>query len=268
METVDPKIIRLQPGQGVGGIIRGGLDSEEEVVFILRSESGAIKENGDPIVKLRAGVVQFNGIFPVLTMLRVQGRETELFDVWWNYHAETGKAFFHRMSQQESVKLYFRNEAQGDFSVIEANGFKRFFATLPGILDKSKPWSEAEFDRAVRGFCAQSYPKENLWDMIRLKPDSPLSDDQSRTADDYDGYIPEELKPYYVYEPQQGHCIRIVPSSFEEKVSEEDPNELLLPAPVLTVLRGGVRWVKGLPIAAIPFIPGHGLAVPPEDAEF
>ena len=269
MDIVDPKKIRLQPGQGVGGIITTGISSKEEMGFVLRSESGSIKKNGDPGIEWRAGVIQFNEILLVLTMLRVQGHETELFDVWWNYHANTGKQHFQRMSEEENLKLYFCNEANGDFFLDEINGFKKFFGTLPNILDKTTPWSEAEFDRAVRGFCAQSYPKENLWEMIRLSPYSHSAGDGSqKTVDDYGGFVPDELRPFYVYDPEQGHCINVVPSTFEDKIEEENPQDLLHPAPIRTVMRGGVRWINGYPVAAIPYIPGHGLAVPPEDSEF
>ena len=268
MNIVDPKKIRLQPGQGVGGIIITGVASKEAMGFVLRSESGSIKQNGDLGIQWRAGVIQFNEILLVLTMLKVQGRETELFDIWWNYHADTGKKYFQRMSEEDNLKLYFCNETNGDFSVDEINGFKKFFGTLPGILAKTTPWSDAEFDRAVRGFCAQSYPKENLWEMIRLSPYSQSAGDGGeKTAEDYGGYIPEELKPFYIYDSDKGHCINVVPSIFEDQVYEGNPQNLLYPAPIRTVLRGGIRWVKGYPVAAIPYIPGIGLAVPPEDTE-
>jgi len=138
---------------------------------------------------------------------------------------------------------------------------------VPGIMEKATPWTDTEFDRAVRGFCAQSYPRENLWDMIQMVREPEKVRTGPPGLEDYPGYIPEELRPFYEYYPDKGHCIKVISSMFEEEVLKGKGEDHLTPAPVRTVLRGGVRWVNGYPVAPIPFIPGHGLAVPPEDIE-
>jgi hypothetical protein len=88
------------------------------------------------------------------------------------------------------------------------------------------------------------------------------------TEDDYPGLIPFDLREFYIYTPDKGHCIKIIPSILEIEATREDPEQFLQPAPVKTVLRCGFRWLKGYPVAPIPFIPCHGLAIPPEDLEF
>jgi len=267
MELVDPSEIRLLPGQSMEAMFTTGPEERTEVGLFLRSASGSVPRNGDLAVQQRAGVIQFSEVLLVLTMVKVNGPTAELFDVWWNYHSPDGVEHFRRVSEQERLVLHFYNEEGSECSIDEENSFRRFFASLPGLFEKVEPWTDIEFDRAVRGFCAESYPKENLWDMIEFRAEATEEPKKRGTLDDYPGFIPVDLRPFYVYTPDQGHCIKIVPSILEDKLSAQFPDEYLVPAPVKTVLRCGIRWIKGRPVAPIPFIPGHGLAVPPEDTE-
>jgi hypothetical protein len=267
MVLIDPKKIRLLPGQGIEAAYSEGSTQEGEVGLFVRSEFGPFRKNGDVGILQRAGVVHFNDVLLVLTMVRVGGNQDELFDIWWNYHARDGMEHFQRMSEQDRLMLHFCNEEGRAFSMDSGNEFRKFFASLPPLLKKAQPWTDIEFDRAVRGFCAKSYPKENLWDMIQYGVAEEEESDQVPEVDEYPGNIPEDLKPFYIYLPGQGHSINIIPSILEEQAMEGNPGEHLLPAPVKTVLRCGIRWVRGYPVAPIPFIPGHGLAVPPEDTE-
>lgn len=267
MNMIDPESVRLLPGQSMGAVFAKGPQEGGEVGLFLRSASDMIRRNGEPIVEQQAGLIRFNDVVLVLTMIRVHGIEDELFDIWWNYHARDGAESFKMMAEQDKIVLHFYSAEGKEFSVERENHFRKFFASLPRILEKAPSWSESEFDRAVRGFCAQSYPKENLWDMIGLGESEPEKAPGEVGIDDYPGHIPMDLRPFYSYELEKGHCIRVVPSMFEDKVVEGQPGEFLSPAPVKTVLRCGVRWVEGYPVAPIPFIPGHGLAVPPEDTE-
>ncbi|MFC1835404.1 hypothetical protein ACFL2Q_11825 [Thermodesulfobacteriota bacterium] len=267
MKLVDPDKVRLLPGQSMEATFSVGLDEAEEVGLFLRSESGMIRRNGDLGIIQRGGLIRFNDVMLVLTMLRVEAEPDELFDIWWDYHSLSAEKHFQLMSEQERLTVHFYNGEGKDFSVDTENAFRKFFGSLPELLKSTDPWSPAEFERAVRGFCAQSYPKENLWEMIQHGPESKGEGSDTPQADDYPGEIPPELTPFYAYDPQHGHCIRIVPSTFEDEAMKGDVEAYVLPAPVRTVLRGGYRWVKGHPVAAIPFIPGHGLAVPPEDTE-
>ncbi len=267
MELIDPNTISLLPGQSVEGMFVHEPDGEPRVGLFLRPEHGTGQREKQPEIKQRAGVVHFNDLLLVLTMVKVGGEIQQVFDVWWNYHARGGDERFERMSEQEQLALHFYGEEGKEYSLNVKNNFRKFFASLPNMLKKTKPWSEIEFDRAVRGFCAQSYPRENLWHMMGLKTREARPIKKEITIDDYPGTIPPELKPFYSYVPGQGHCINIIPSMLEDRALEASPDEFLAPAPVRTVLRCGFRWVRGYPVAPIPFIPGHGLAVPPEDAE-
>lgn len=266
MEVVDPRKIRLIPGQGIEAMFKSETEQKAEVGLFLRTLSDLIPPNGDLGIEERAGVVKFGDLFLVLTMIRIQEPVQELFDVWWNYHASHGAEHFRRMSQQERLAIHFYGESGREFSVDRDNSFRSFFSSLPGLMRQTRRWTDIEFDRAVRGFCAESYPKENLWEMIQTRPEI-SADEAPVTVDDYPGHIPDELRPFYTYVPGQGHLIRVIPSMLEAEAMEHEPDPYLLPAPVKTVLRCGVRWVKGYPVAPIPFIPGHGLAVPPDDAE-
>jgi hypothetical protein len=268
MEFVNPDALRLVPGQSIHGIFITGPGEAGEVGLFIRSLSGVASDEKDIWLKQRAGLIRFDDVLLVLTMIRVNGAGEELFDVWWNYHSSIGPEYFKRMAEQEKLTVHFYGEDGKRFSIETENGFQKFFSDLDKIIAKISPWTEVEFDRALRGFCAESYPKENLWEMIEFRPDSEKSEDASEPGlQTYPGVIPAELAPFYVYVPGQGHCINIVPSLLEKEAAEGDPTGFLHPAPVKTVLRCGIRWVQGHPVAPIPFIPGHGLAVPPDDVE-
>jgi hypothetical protein len=267
MELLDPKKVRLLPGESMGGMFATGAGQDREVGIFLRSSYGAFRRNGN-LIHQRAGLIHFNDVLLVLTMIKAGGDSEELFDIWWNYHSQAGPEHFKRMAEQERLVLYFYDDGGKPVSVETENEFRSFFASLPELLKKAKTWTEIEFDRAVRGFCSQSYPKENLWEMIQLRPAAPeVVPVADKTPDAYRGHIPEDLRPFYVYDSEKGHCIRIIPSMLEGDVMPYNAEDLLLPAPIKTVLRCGIRWVKGYPVAPIPLIPGHGLAVPPEDTE-
>ncbi|MGB6066953.1 MAG: hypothetical protein WBG50_19280 [Desulfomonilaceae bacterium] len=269
MDFINPNKIRLVPGQSIEAMFAPRPNNPGEVGFFMRSSSGLIRRNGDLEIEQRAGLVKFDDVFLVLTMLRIEGDEEELFDIWWNYYAREGLEHFRRMAEQEEITIHFYNEEAQAFSVNRENGFRKFFGSVPDVIKKSRKWTDIEFDRAVRGFCAQSYPKENLWEMIKFRPDVPESEpDRIHDIEDYPEPIPDGLRPFYIYLPDKGHCIRIIPSMLEDQAAKQDPDKYLYPAPVKTVLRCGIRWMQGYPVAPIPFIPGHGLAVPPDDTEY
>jgi hypothetical protein len=219
-------------------------------------------------IRLRAGVIHHNDVLLVLTMLALPEDMEEYFDVWWNYHAEGAKEPFRLISRQDRVKIHFFGESGSEGSLVVDNEFKTFFSSLPALMARTKPWTDIEFDRAVRGFCAKSYPLENLWGLIAAgKTEAPALDDVGGRSGAYRGFIPPELQQFYTYTETDGHCIMVIPSALEAEAAKGNPEALLHPAPVRTVLRCGFRWLKGHPVAPIPFIPGHGLAVPPEDME-
>lgn len=268
MEFINPDTLRLVPGQSIHGVFMTGPDEEGQVGLFIRSLSGALADETGLWVKQRAGLIRIDDVLLVLTMVRVNSSTEELFDVWWNYHSSVGPEHFKRMAEQEKLTVHFYDEDGKRFSIETENGFRKFFSDLGKIIGKTDPWTEVEFDRALRGFCAESYPKENLWEMIEFRPEAGESEDVTEPGlQTYPGPIPGELVPFYLYVPGQGHCINIVPSLFEQDAAKGDPGGFLHPAPVKTVLRCGIRWVKGHPVAPIPFIPGHGLAVPPDDVE-
>lgn len=267
MELVDPEQIRLRPGQGKQAMFARGPEDRGQVGFFIRLASGRFPSSQQVDVEQRAGLIRFNDVLLVLTMFRLQSGDGELFDIWWNYYGSSGSEDFDHMSRQDTLILHLYDQDGRGVSLEAKNTFQKFFHSLPNLIRKTTPWSDIEFDRAVRGFCAQAYPKENLWEMIQLQPEPEELLARTGTADDYPGFIPEELHEFYVYLPDQGHCIKVIPSAHEEMAMKGNPEEFLAPAPVKTVMRGGVRWVKGYPIAPIPFIPGLGLAVPPDDKE-
>lgn len=269
MGLVDPSKVSLQPGQGMEALFEPGPGSPEEVGLFFRSLQGIVPQNGDLTIVQRAGVVRFNDILLVVTMIKLESTEPEFFDIWWDYHSQSGARHFRKMAEQDRLTLHFYDSEGIGSSVDRDNGFQKFFSNLPGILKEVDPWTEIEFDRAVRGFCAEAYPKENLWDMIDLRPDfGETIEGAHDSLADYMAKVPENLHPFYEYVSDKGHCIRVIPSAFEEEAAEGDPSEFLHPAPVKTVLRCGVRWVNGFPVVPVPFIPGVGLAVPPDDSEF
>ncbi|MBI4961938.1 MAG: hypothetical protein HY913_01540 [Desulfomonile tiedjei] len=270
MDLINPDNLQLVPGESIGAMFSTGPESPEQVGLFLRSAFGIPRGNGDLGIMQRAGLIQFNDVLLVLTMVKLDGPADELFDIWWNYHSRRGDEQFKRMAEQDRLTVHFYSETGKDFTIDAENGFQRFFSNLHKHFERVPSWTEVEFDRAVRGFCAQAYPKENLWDMIEFSAETDQSAEKDETVDPeaYVQTLPEELRPFYVYLADKGHCIRIVPSTFEQEASDGNPEDYLHPAPVKTVLRCGIRWTKGYPVAPIPFIPGHGLAVPPDDQEF
>jgi hypothetical protein len=269
MQIVDPDKIRLVPGQSVQAIYSTEPDGTGKVGLFVRALSGVEDQDWEEGIEQRAGLIRFDDVLLVVTMIKILRTDQEFFDVWWNYHAPDGSTEFQRMSEQDIVTVHFYDEDGKKFTIDTQNGFRKFFGDVQKVFGKTKPWTEVEFDRAVRGFCAQSYPKENLWEMIEMGSHLRESaEDRTPGLETYPGIIPEELKSFYVYTEDQGHCIRVIPSTLEEDATTGNPEEHLHPAPVKTVLRCGIRWTRGFPVAAVPFIPGHGLAVPPDDAEF
>ena len=268
MHIVDPDSIRLVPGQSIHGIFAPQREGPRKVGIFVRALAGGGLKERDLGIEQRAGLVRFDEVLLVVTMIRVQRDSDELFDVWWNYHSPDGLTLFQGMSEQEVLTVHFYNDKGKKFSIEIENDFRKFFSDLQSLFEKTRPWSEVEFDRAVRGFCAQSYPKENLWDMIDMGASIREEESSVHGLDTYQGTIPEELKQFYVYTEDQGHCIRVIPSILEDDATRGNPEEHLFPAPVKTVLRCGLRWTRGYPVVPVPFIPGHGLAVPPDDTEF
>lgn len=268
MEPINPDTLRLVPGQSIHGVFIADPNGTGQVGLFIRSVSGAPSGEKDVWLKQRAGLIRFDDVLLVLTMIRVNSTTEELFDVWWNYHSSVGPEYFKRMADQEKLTVHFYGDNGKRFSIETENGFRKFFSDIDKIIGKSAPWTEVEFDRALRGFCAESYPKENLWELIEFRPESDEPEGGSEPGlQTYSGVIPDELIPFYIYIPGKGHCINIVPSLFEKEAEADDPSRFLHPAPVKTVLRCGIRWVRGHPVAPIPYIPGHGLAVPPDDME-
>ena len=166
----------------------------------------------------RAGLVRFDDVLLVLTMIKVYWprMSEEIFDIWWDYHSKLGYEHFKRMAEQERLTFHFYSETGRAFAIDRENSFKRFFESLQKHFRKASPWTEVEFDRAVRGFCAQTYPKENLWDMMefRAEPES-TEDDEAKKNEEYLNRIPQNLRTFYTYLPDKGHCINIIPSMFE-----------------------------------------------------
>jgi hypothetical protein len=266
MSGFDPDKMRLNPGQCRESIIRNASGESPHVGFFLRSSYGLSPGNGEGSVRLRAGVIHHNDVLLVLTMIGISEGMDEYFDVWWNYHAPAAANDFRLMSRQDTLEIHFCGESGPEVSLLVDNEFKNFFTSLPGVMAKTNPWTDIEFDRAVRGFCAKSYPLENLWGLISA-PEPEASAAAKDGAAGYQGFIPPELQGFYTYNEGSGHCIMVIPSMLAAEAEAGNPSALLHPAPVRTVLRCGFRWLKGHPVAPIPFIPGHGLAVPPEDTE-
>jgi hypothetical protein len=271
MHVINPEQLRLEPGQSLQAGFAPSSGDQDEVGFFLRSGAATVPGNGDVGIVQRAGLIRFDDVLLVVTLIKVNWPQAdeEIFDVWWDYHSGAGFEQFGRMAEQEKLTFHFYSESGKAFSLDKDNEFKRFFGSLKKHLQTAPAWTEVDFDRAVRGFCSQAYPKEHLWDMIEFKPEpEPPVDDEAKKQDDLVNAIPENLRPFYLYVPEKGHCINVIPSAFEKDAEAGNPDEYIHPAPVKTVLRCGIRWIKGYPVAPIPFIPGHGLAVPPDDMEF
>lgn len=270
MQIVDPEQIRLIPGESIHGMYEPDPEAPPEVGMFVRAPSDFETFGMDPEIQQRAGLIKFNDVLLVLTMIKVTGVSEQYFDVWWNYHSSEGPTYFSQMAEQARVSIHFYDAKGRTFFVDTENSFKKFFNDLTPLFAKAESWTDVEFDRALRGFCAKSYPKENLWQMIEVGTHNNLPSEPSTGIggiENYPGDIPVDLRDFYAYLPDLGHCIRVIPSLLEESAMEGVPEDFLHPAPVKTVLRCGIRWKKGFPVAPIPFIPGHGLAVPPEDTE-
>ncbi len=268
MDMVNPEHVRLRPGQSMEAVISTDGDQPGEVAFFVRSLSNGVQPYSDIEIQQRAGVVRYDNVLLALTMLKVTAETEEVFDIWWNYYGKNGMEHFRRIAEQDTIRISFTTEEGVSFSIKTENTFKRFFKPLSRMFEKADSWTDVEFDRAVHGFCALSYPKEKLWNDLEKKP-APQPEPEFHDAEKvYSGYIPDDLRPFYIYDPEHGHCLKIIPSILEQDALVGNPEELLYPAPIKTALRCDYRWIKGFPIAAIPFIPGMGLAGPPEDKEY
>lgn len=261
--------LRLYPGQAVKALYRNTSDNTQSIGFFLRPLEPRERILSLNHVVLRGGLVQFDRVLLALTILKLNNNDDSIFDIWWNYHAPDGPVLFEKMSKQERVVAHLCDERHA-LSVFETtNDLKKFFASLSRILARSAPWTEVEFDRALSRFCAENKDKTYLWSMVQKSfTDPEIETDRDSSAENYPGFIPYDLREFYVYTPDMGHCIRVIPSILETEIPTTDLQQFLLAAPVKSVLRCGFRWLRGYPVAPIPFIPGHGLATPPEDIEF
>ncbi|MFH0957465.1 MAG: hypothetical protein V1897_02065 [Pseudomonadota bacterium] len=269
MEIHSAEDIRLVPGQCVKALFRDTNDSFQSIGFFARPVEDSTDLSSLKDVLQRGGLVQFDRVLLVLTMLKLNNSDRHIFDIWWNYHAPDGPSSFEKMSQQDHLKVHLCDEHSALSEFRTTNSFKKFFASLLRLLDRSNPWTEVEFERAVAKFCAENHPKQSLWSTVErsfLNPE--IETEHQLHPEGYPGFIPYDLRAFYVYTPDMGHCIKVIPSNLENEVKTADPQEFLLAAPVRSVLRCGFRWLRGFPVAPIPFIPGHGLATPPEDIEF
>lgn len=260
--------VYLVPGESAHYMVKVGPDNDTRVALFVRPMEPIPPHMLSGRLDHRAGLIKFNDVLLVLTMLRTPYEHNEIFDLWWNYHSQTGPTEFQMLAAQESLPIFFCLD-NGRKEVVEIdNAFQKFFSQLAHVMERTEPWTEVAFERALRGFCAQAYPREQLWESMELRQEEPpdVAPDK-RGLEHYHGVIPEELRAYYTYVAEQGHCIKIIPSMLEESARTGNPDEYLHAAPVKTVLRCGIRWIRGYPVAPIPFIPGHGLAVPPDDIE-
>lgn len=81
--------------------------------------------------------------------------------------------------------------------------------------------------------------------------------------------LPEELKPYYVYLLDSGHCLCCVPEeSTKEHPDSNEWDNYEIPAPVKYVLENGYRIFNEYLIVDAPYDPEIGLNVPEEYSEY
>lgn len=260
--------VYLVPGQSAHYMVTLGPEDELKVALFVRPIEPIVPHLVSAKLDHRAGLIKFDDVLLVLTMLRTHENHDEIFDVWWNYHSDSGPLEFEILATQESLPIFFcQNNGRKEYIEID-NAFRKFFSQLAQVMERTEPWTEVAFERALRGFCAQAYPRRQLWDSMELRQDREIPPPiDKRGLEHYQGTIPDELRAYYTYVADQGHCIKIIPSMLEDNARSGNPDEYLHAAPVKTVLRCGIRWIRGYPVAPIPYIPGHGLAVPPDDIE-
>ena len=269
MEIYDSEDIRLFPGQAVKALSGAVNGDSQQIGLFLRPIDDHVDIPYLVDVQQRGGLVQFKNVLLVLTILKINNDDREIFDVWWNYHAPNGPSLFDKMSKQDTIIFHLCDDQGTRSSLAGPNEFKNFFEYVTKVFDRTTPWTEIEFDRAVTGFCAKNYPKLSLWNMVQSDTLKIVREEKRDfTVNEYPGYIPPDLRDFYVYESDKGHCLRIIPSNMEAEAEFSHIDQVLEAAPVKTVLRCGFRWLKGYPVAPIPFIPGYGLAIPPDDREF
>ena len=107
MDLIIPEKLRLVPGQSVQALFSPDPNLPKEMGFFVRSASGLIRPNGASDIRQRAGLIRFNDVLLVLTMLKVDGELEELFDMWWNYCAPEGSEYFEKISRQEKNNSAF-----------------------------------------------------------------------------------------------------------------------------------------------------------------
>ena len=78
--------------------------------------------------------------------------------------------------------------------------------------------------------------------------------------------LPAELQPWYVYTADGGHSIVVVLTPASTPI--ENVLDLLVPAPVKTVLRVGYQVIEGLIYANLPYDSTLGLLTEPDDDEY
>ena len=119
MVLIDPKEVSLLPGQGIKAMFEPGPGIPGQVGLFIRSARESVPHNGDIHIEQRAGVVSFNDILLVVTMIKVDSFLTdEYFDIWWDYHSIGGVDHFEQMADQERLVFHFYDAEGKEFSLV------------------------------------------------------------------------------------------------------------------------------------------------------
>jgi hypothetical protein len=134
-----------------------------QTALLIREESRWIRRYPKhAIFHVRAGLLQDQGIYLLAIMLKAAG---ELYETWFNYHrTDGGQEYLEDWARQRDLSLIFygdRGTRERQISIV--NPLADLTRQALPILERSAPWSMADFDAARARIC-EAYPDLSaLW---------------------------------------------------------------------------------------------------------
>lgn len=142
-----------------------------ETYFAIKEESRYMKRLGKyPILNIRTGLLQYNGIPLVCVMMQPNGDMDMLYETWFNYNATDGfgQKSFEDLTHQDNIVFWFIDEKGNERKIGIKNSLKDAFSDYVNKIALINPWTMQEFDRA-RNMLYADYPSPaHLWNTLAL----------------------------------------------------------------------------------------------------
>jgi hypothetical protein len=154
---------RLMPGLMIYGRAKEKAEDDWTIIFLIREEEKYIKRlKYNPVLQVRMGLYDVNGVMPVVLMLKAG--EDMLYDGWLNYHSPDGEENIRCLMRQERLIFQFYDRYECRRTLAAENSIKEIMHDQVEEIKKCRPWSMKAFDRAKERLY-EIYPTgQALWE--------------------------------------------------------------------------------------------------------